>query len=485
MKKTLLLFIAIFSAFFLNSCREDGDWGNNQNNGQFSYTVDRDKDFIEKAVGETTDLKFNIKANYEYASVPMHVKYTSDQDGVLKLGDLILEQNKEYDLPSATNTFHYTGNVNGTHNLKISTRNDKGNSDTQEFALKYAVSDFAVAFTGGTGEYYQGQAIDFVGKITPQKNTDNKGYTIKFNTFDGQVKYNGVPTDLNKEYPINDLNNLVLTLTSSKVGQQKLTYTIKNSTVSRDLELVATYKARSLTIESMDVQPTAVAPNTNISLIGVIKKSPIKDNNTIKYKTWISSATANNVNGIVTTNNSFVDYPLSDNGNISLTMLAKDAGKYTLNFQSQDEFGNLSEVKQFEITVESPIAFVGEASANLYFEYSTKVGITPTIRTDLRAWSRNFVAQAGAGHKIVKVEYNLKYTWSNRQFENNFSDIIQSETELKVSGNGPQGVAYIGEWKYNEFTPQGNGILTVKVTTDKGAVATKAITCTVTSKNTK
>lgn len=479
MKKILFILLAGIG-FILNSCREDGDWGNDQTDSQFTYTIDRDKDFSEKAVGEVTELKFNIKSNYDYSTIPMVLKYTGDLDGILKLGDVILEQNKEYDLVNPNNVLRYTGNTSGTHNLKISTKNSKGNTDTQEFALKYAVSDFQVSFSGGSGDYYQGQDVTYQGKITPAKNTDTKGYTIKFNTFNGKVKFNGVDASLGQEYSINDLNNLNVTLNSSVVGTQKLTYTIKNTTVSRDLELIANVKPRQLTIESMSVQPTSVAPNTQISLVGIIKKLPIKDNNNIKYKTWISSATDNNVNGIVTTNNAYVEYPLSENGNISLSMLAKDAGKYTLNFQAQDEFGNVSETKQFEIVVEAPIEFVGEASASFNFVFSIKSSLNPTIKVDLRTWHKNFVARSGAGNKIVKVEYNLKYTYSNRNFEHNFSDIIDSQTEIKVNDDGAT-VGSIGEWKVQDFVAQGTGVLTIKITTDKGVVLSKSINATINS----
>ena len=76
----------------------------------------------------------------------------------------------------------------------------------------------------------------------------------------------------------------------------------------------------------------------------------------------------------------------------------------------------------FEIVVEAPIEFVGEASASFNFVFSIKSSLNPTIKVDLRTWHKNFVARSGAGNKIVKVEYNLKYTYSNRNFEHNFSD---------------------------------------------------------------
>ena len=481
MKKIFFLFATILSLTTINSCRSDGDWGDNQDNAQYGFSVERDKDFQEKAVGESIDFKFNIKANYDYSTLPMVIKYTGDLNGVLRLGDLVLEQNKEYDLKNAVNMLKYTGNEAGTHKLKISVKNSKEQSRTEEFEFKYAVSDFQVNLTGGTGEYYQGQEISYIGKITPAKNTDTKGYTIKFNVFDGTIKYNGVLAELGKEYPINDINNFSVSAITSKVGQQKLTYTIKNTTVSRDLELQINAKARQLVIESMDIQPRSVVPNTQVSLVGIIKKTPIKDNNSIKYKTWITSATDNNVNGIQTTNNTFVDYALSSNGDINIKMLAKDAGKYTFNFQAQDEFGNLSDVKQFEINVEAPLAFVGEAATTFSYNYSKKSIVT--IGCNFVNWKRTFRVKAGAGQKITKVEYQLNYTLSGTDFSNNYSEIINSQEEVNIANQDWAGSGYLRQWNLSDWQPVGTGKLKIIVTTDKGTVLEKVVNATMDLRN--
>ena len=44
MKNVFLLLMAFISLNFINSCREDGDW--EKANESFSYTVERDKNFI-------------------------------------------------------------------------------------------------------------------------------------------------------------------------------------------------------------------------------------------------------------------------------------------------------------------------------------------------------------------------------------------------------------------------------------------------------
>ncbi len=483
MKKILFILLASFTLLFINSCKQDGNWDDNDG-GAYTFKVERDTDFVEKAVGETNDLKLNIKPAYRFDAVKMYIKYTGDKNGVLKLGDLVLEQNKDYEVKNADNILKYTANEEGEHKLKITLTNDKKQSVTEEFSLKYAVSDFKVDVVTGSTEYYQGQEINYPVKITPAKNTDTKGYFIKFNTYEGVIKFNGVKVDLGKEYEILNIDNFSISTITSKAEQGKLTYTIKNKTTSRDLEIQQNIKKRELNIESMNVQPQSVVPNTEISLVGIIKKAPIKDNNSIKYKTWITEATDNNLTGIVTTNNNFVDYALSSNGDMNVKMLAKDAGSYMLNFQAQDEFGNLSDVKQFKIIVEAPLAFIGEAATTFSYNYSTR-NITK-IGCDFVNWKKTFKVKAGAGQKITKIEYQLNYKIANRDFNYNASEIVNSSDEINYSNQDVGGSGFIGEWPFREFADNvGNakGTLKITVTTDKGAILEKTINATMDLKN--
>ena len=67
MKNVFLLLMAFISLNFINSCREDGDW--EKANESFSYTVERDKNYIEKGVGEANQLTFNINPNYNFSKI--------------------------------------------------------------------------------------------------------------------------------------------------------------------------------------------------------------------------------------------------------------------------------------------------------------------------------------------------------------------------------------------------------------------------------
>ena len=163
MKKLFYLLLAITTLSII-SCREDGDWGNN-NGGQFGFTIERDDNFIEKSVGETNQLKFNIVPSYDFSSIQTKFKFVTNLNGVLKLNGEVLVANKEYIFDEKENIFEYVGNVSGTHELKISVKNDKGASKEEEFELKYAVSEFSHTYTGGTAPIYQGDETQYLMKI--------------------------------------------------------------------------------------------------------------------------------------------------------------------------------------------------------------------------------------------------------------------------------------------------------------------------------
>ena len=48
MRNTIIIILSLFSILLCNACREDGDWGND-NEGQFGFTIERDNNFIEQS----------------------------------------------------------------------------------------------------------------------------------------------------------------------------------------------------------------------------------------------------------------------------------------------------------------------------------------------------------------------------------------------------------------------------------------------------
>ncbi|WP_312090972.1 hypothetical protein, partial [Chryseobacterium sp.] len=131
-------------------------------------------------------------------------------------------------------------------------------------------------------------------------------------------------------------------------------------------------------------------------------------NTTIQYKTWISSASNNNTNGIQTTNNAYTPYALGANGNLQLTFNALAIGTYTLNFQAKDEYGNESEVKSFNVTVEDYITFEGNQTAELLLAYDSRSWIIQ------KGFNRTLKIKAGGNSTITNIAYTLDYDIANQ-----------------------------------------------------------------------
>lgn len=451
MKKILFILFSFVLILTVNSCREDGEWGND-NGGQFGFTIERDNEFIEKAVGEENQLKFNIKPNYNFSTVKTVFKFTTNLNGVLQLNGEVLKPNQEYTFSTEQNIFKYVGNVSGSHELKINVKNDKGASKEEIFLLPYAVSEFTHTKEGGTGPIYQGVETMYLMKVIPGPGQATTDYQIKFNTYNGEVKFNGVAAELGKWYNIVNIDSFTTSLKTNVAGQGKLTYTIKNSTLSKDYEIQQTIVGRQISIESLNFSPANIAVNTQISLSGVIVKSPENPNTSIQYKTWISSASNSNMNGIQNTNNVYMNYALGSNGSFLINISALAAGTYTYNVQVKDEYGNESAVKSLEIVVTAPI----------YFDDSVDVAghITMRLAPPAGGWkiyqqnfSRKFKMIAGGNATITAVKYELDYdistTNSSIHVSRTYNENISPGTKIIERNNeiwqtlGDQ-VAYIG-----------------------------------------
>lgn len=407
MKKIFFLICSVLFLLALDSCREDGEWSNN-NGGQFGFTIERDEDFIEKAIGEENQLKFNIVPNYDFTTVKTVFKFTTSLNGVLKLNDEVLQPNQEYTFAVEKNIFQYRGNVSGTHELKISVKNDKGASKEELFSMPYAVSDFTHTFDGGTGPIYQGDETQYLLKIVPGSGQSTTGYQIRFNNYSGQVKLNGVLASLGTWYPLNNIENFTTSLSTNAAGQGKLTYSIKNSTISRDYEIQQNIQARTITIENLSFSPANISVNTPMTFSGIINKSPANHNTTIQYRTWISSASNSNLNGIQNTQSVYVNYALGTNGSIHLNANPLAAGNYTYNIQVRDEFGNESAVKTFDISVLAPIYF----DENVNTEGAIKFRIpspTGSWRVYQHGFKRKFRILTGGNSTITSIIYELNY----------------------------------------------------------------------------
>ena len=439
MKKILLLLIAFVSVLTINSCREDGDWGND-NTGQFGFTIQRDTNFIEKSVGETNQLTFNIIPNYDFATIPTTFKFTTNLNGVLSLNGQTLIANQEYTFDTKDNIFNYVGNVTGTHQLKISVKNSKGANKEEEFSLSYGISEFTHTFTGGTAPIYQGDETNYLMKIVPGSGQPNTGYQIKFNTYTGALKLNGVAATLGQFYALPNIDNFSVTTATNQAGNGALFYTIKNGTVTKDYSIQQNILPRTITVESMSVNSLNVAPNASLSLIGVIKKTPITTNNNVEYKTWISSASNNNTAGIQNTSNVYVPYTLGANGSFTYNFNAIAVGTYTYNIQFKDEYGNESVVTSYTIVVESTMTITTAPTVAVTLQRLVTPNTAPpfgpipafpyTIKHNYQKAVLNLVATSNAGNGISKIVFDLNFTYNgqliNKSYTYNYSSFPQT-----------------------------------------------------------
>lgn len=427
MKKYTYLFLL----FFAFSCVEDGDWDVNQ---VFTYTVERDHNFIEKGILETNTLTFNVNTNYDFEKVPMFFKYTTSLNGVLKLNGEVLLANQTYELLNPQNIFEYVGNVTGMHKLEISLSNDKGITLDEVFNMPYATSDFSHTYIGGSGTYYQGDQIDYSMKIIPGEGQPTTGYQIKINDYSGDVKLNNISIQENQYYDILNIENFSVSTQTNQSGTNGLHYTIKNSTVSKDFNIQQNILSRGIIIESMNFSNNILSPGQNASIIGVVQKNPNTGvNNIIEYKTWISQSSNNNTIGIENTNNIFMPYELGANGNFNINFNALISGDYTYNIQFRDEFGNLSEVKSFSVTVQDSIT-VNSSSVNILLNHSITDISSPifgpryNIIHKYKGVNIKVDANTNLSSKISKVELTLSFYNRGELFTYNYVYLIDPHT---------------------------------------------------------
>lgn len=443
MKKIIFILLTFFTVFALNSCREDGDWGNDSE-GQFGFTVDRDANFIEKSVGEANSLKFNLITNYDFATVPTTFKFTTTLNGVLSLNGQTLVANQEYSFTTKDNIFEYVGNVSGSHLLTINVKNEKGASKEEKFELNYGVSEFTHTFTGGTAPIYQGDNTNYLMKITPGSGQPNNGYQIKFNTYGGAVKLNGIAVQLGQFYPLPNIDNFSVETSTNQSGNVALFYTIKNSTVSKDYSIQQNILARTITVESMNINTLAPAPNSALSLIGVVKKTPVTSNITVQYKTWISSASNNNTAGIQNTSNAYIPYTLGANGSFSYNFNALVAGTYTYNIQFKDEYGNESAVSTYTIDVQNTMSITTPATVSVNLQRTSSgggFGNYYDIRHKFVTSILNVGAATNANNGISKIVFELNFTYDgqiiNKSYTYHYNTFPQTVNMVGQNTNDP------------------------------------------------
>lgn len=468
MKKLFYLCIVMLSlGTIINSCRDNSEIDVNQG---FTFKVERDVDFVEKALREVNNIKFNVITDYDFSKVPHFFKFTTNGQGSLSLNGERLEPNKEYSLKTYNNNFEYIGNEQGVHTLKIIVRNDRGHSKTEEFSLSYGISDFTISVVEPANQIYQGQKADYILRVRGARKT-GKPYYIRFDRYEGEeITLNGDVVQKGQFYPIQerDLDNIRLSLKSNRAGRNVLSYTLKNETVSRERnEVVQEILPRKINIFNIEVEKSVLDIGDQLKIVGVISKIPNEGNKAISYRTWVSKGLNG---GISSTNGNWVDnYQLGNSNNFSGVWEAKLSGKYEYNIQFKDEYGNESEIRTFDITINEPLKFVGEVKGLVTY--------TETHNGDfdyIKSINLIFNAKGSKTKKIVKYEaiFNIKYTTPavNGYFSEKKEEVVKigetyniPQEEININKTIEKGI------RFDDF----EATYTLKVTDSEGNIITK------------
>ena len=365
---SLVALLVGVSLVFVN-CSKDGKWGDDYERKEevYGFTVTRfDSVFPEKAIGETTRIRINIKTNYPFDKLKMRARviYNSGK-GRLKneLGRIFIP-NESYLVNETYNIFEYIGNDEGTHRFTIEFFNDMGIKKEEIVTINYAMMTFYVETPKKitNGDIYQGDECEYQFCITPRKETDPvNNYEIRFDSFDGDIKFNGLSTPVRKKqwYNIPQISNFKIKLMSVKSGDVTLYYSIKNAT-SGEKTFSFQHKVKQRRVIARDVNinnTTIVRGSTGNFISGKIQKEP-QTTDRIFYRVQLKNFPTNynasgiNINGNpdfkegVLINNEQWNFPLEIRNNAT-------PGKYKIGVLFKDEYDNESEEKIFEINVVS------------------------------------------------------------------------------------------------------------------------------------
>ena len=365
---SLVALLVGVSLVFVN-CSKDGKWGDDYERKEevYGFTVTRfDSVFPDKAIGEATKIRINLKTNYQFDKLKMRAKviYNSGKGRLRNELGRTFEPNIDYLVNEPNNVFEYVGNDAGTHKFTIEFFNDKGVKKEEVITINYATMDFGIDFKSmTTGEVYQGDSYNYVLRIVEPKAPQDNHY-IKFTEFkDGDITLNGEDVKLNKPYLLDMAGGNAIKLTSQKSGKIILRYEIQNSTTVRnsDDNIILNFKQREIRTENFRISSNTIIKNTNNhSISGKVIKTTAPEvktfTNKIFYKVWLTSKPSGYSSGInIGKENEYQEGVLDGNKEWKLNFNVGNVpvGKYKIGVQFKDEYGNESKAEFFEFNVVS------------------------------------------------------------------------------------------------------------------------------------
>ncbi len=416
MKK--IFYFTVFSFFALTGCKEDVE----QPALTFPFEIKADPEKIEAGI-ETLDnvpLTFIVNKSYNN-SVTMKYNITSLKKFIAtnEKGQAI-ELNKWYDLQKDTLLLNYKALEQGEHDIKVLFKNTKEYQIEKKINLNFANNNqFTIEdnFVTPLGNIYQGQTVEYNFTIKPLEGS-TQNYEVQFVNFDdldidgkSTILLNNEKVNLKQWIKINPDDLHTVKLTSYNTGNKKFMYKIRNEEKEKDVVKDFTIKKAEISLKNLVLSTNQIFINEPFNIKGMVEKT--NNTKTIQYKTWVSKGDANAVNDT----ENYQVMQLGEGNLFSEEITIKSTGDYTLNVQARDEFGNESEVKSFDIKVDTRLIiknitpklnFAANATKESFFSKSKYYSDFSVLNLELQ-----IEAQAGVNEKISKIETEVFFEYSH------------------------------------------------------------------------
>lgn len=421
MKKLLLFAVIAIVAFSLSivGCSKDKE----QDPIQWKFEVKADKDTISNlALNDIVPVTYVVNRKYNTGAT-MQYRVNLDKSQGFTIYDNNDNEIKDFgfqNLTSDTLKLKYKGTFQGIYSLSVTFKNSKNERVDKRVAFEYGIKNKNKEFNieqkvnANLNNITQGQDVELSFEVKEVANTEEE-FQIQFLKFDEADEYlqkskiylNNNEIEINKWYSINKGSINKILLNSFNAGNKKLVYQIKNSVYTKDKELDINVKKATISLKNLTLKADKIYINEPFKIEGKVEKTYSNVKN-IEYKTWLSSGNAAHLKDIT---NTYRSYKLSDENNIfSLEFNAVNVGNFTLKIQAKDEFGNESEVKEFNIKAdskleieESTVVYNVTVVDKLMYTGDSNVNFDFYVTSDLK-----IKAKAGNGNLLFKAEVEIE-----------------------------------------------------------------------------
>lgn len=283
---------------------------------------------------------------------------------------------------------------------------------------------------------YQGQEVDFDLTIKSIDISSFQTYEIQFLSLDDKDLSNKSKILLEKQevflgkwIELNGNVSYNFKLLFYHSGIKNFVYRVrpKNSEEIQKKERKIEIKSYEISLENLKLNATEFYVNEPFSIQGII--STLNTNKNVEYKTWITEGNNSNIN---TTNNIYKQLTLTNDNFFETNLQANALGKYVINIQVRDIYGNESGIKSFPIEIKSRFLLKKSDVVLMFVEkisFTNKHFILEKVNLDLDITSKERV------NKII-LDIRFEYTTSDSgiyipAFEH-FEKLFDSQTVVEV-----------------------------------------------------